>query len=260
MDPNTQAAPTGEPEAVQQPTDEPAEAPEDTAPSEDSEPAEKPAEEAHKRKNRKSFDRRIAELTAQLRQRERELEDARKPVQQEAVPKREDFDDYEAYVEARAEYKAVQAAEKRIQEVEVRQREAAERREAESYQQSFEEARSTAYERGVEAYPDFEEVTTADDLAISPAMAEAILSSDKAHELWYHLGKHPEIAERIAGLPPVQQGRELGKLEATLSGKKVSAAPKPTTSVQGRGSNQNGLSDNLSLDEWMKRRQAQLHR
>ena len=257
MDPNTPAAP-----AEEQPieAEAPAEAPEDTAPSEDSEPAEKPAEEAHKRKNRKSFDRRIAELTARSRQLERELEEARKPVQVAAEPKREDHDDYESYVKAVAAYEAVQAASKHIAEAETRRRQADERREAESYQQSFEEARSTAYERGVDAYPDFEEVTTADDLAISPAMAEAILSSDKAHELWYHLGKHPEIAERIAGLPPVQQGRELGKLEATLGGKRMSAAPKPTQSVQARGSTQNGLTDSLTTEEWIKRRRAQLGR
>lgn len=254
MDPN-EAAP--EVEVVEQAAEQPA--PETTAVSEDA-PKEEPKPEH--RKNRRTFEKRIDQLTAQLRQKERELEAARtqSTPKPEAAPKREDFDDYESYIEAKAEYKALQAAEKRLAEAEKLAKERESQAQEIHAQTQFMEARERTLDKGGELYPDFEQVVSQEDLSITPVMADAILLSDKGHELWYHLGKNPEEADRIAGLPPAKQLMELGRLEVTLSGKKPSSAPKPTTTINPRGANANALSDRLGIDEWMKKRREEVRK
>jgi hypothetical protein len=221
----------------------------------------KPAEEKPKR-NRRTFEKRIDQLTAQLREAERRLNEkpAESPKTPDA-PKREDFADYEEYIEAKAEFKAVQAAEKRLAEVEKTRKQDAERAQETAQQRSFMDARERVLDAGTEKYDDFEAVTTNEDLTITPVMADALLSAEKGDELWYHLGKNPELAEKIAAMHPVKQLMELGRLEATLAvGKRASTAPKPIDPVTSRGSTNNTLSDNLSTKEWMRRRNEEVRK
>jgi len=214
------------------------------------------------RKPRRSVERRIDQLTAQLRQKERELEEARSKSTQTpaAEPKREDFDDYESYVKAVARHEAKEAAAERLAEADSKAKEREARAQEENQQRSFAEARESVLEKGAEAYADFEVVTTNEDLSITPVMADALLISEKGHELWYHLGKNPELADRIADMHPMQQLMELGRIEATLSGRKPSAAPRPTTTLNPRGSSANALSDKLSVEDWMKRRREEVRK
>jgi len=251
MDDNNEAAlAEGEvlPEAEQE------EAP---ATSADAKPEEKTEEP--QRKNRRSFQKRIDQLTAELRERDRKLAEYSAPKSEPSTaPKREDFADYEEYIEAKAEFKAVQAAEKRLQEAEKDRQKQAEQAQATAAQRSFIEAKETTLERGAAKYADFEAVVTNEDLEITPVMADGILSSEKGDELWYYLGKNPDVADEIAALPPGKQLMALGKLEATLTGgKKASAAPRPTEPVEARGSTTNALSDKLSTAEWMRRRREE---
>ena len=237
------------------------EAKEEPTTSEDAKP-EEPKVEDKPRKNRRTFEKRIDQLTAQLRQKERELEETRSKSEAKPAtePKREDFDDYESFVKAVARHEAEAAAEKRLDEADKKAREREARAQEENQHRSFAEARENILEKGSEAYPDFEAVTTNEDLSITPVMADALLSSEKGHELWYHLGKNPDLADRIAEMHPVQQLMELGRIEATLSGRKPSAAPKPTTTLNPRGSSANALTDNLSTQEWMKRRREEVRK
>lgn len=234
---------------------------EEPAPSQDEAPAPKPDES---RRNRRNAERRIAQLTAEKREMERRLaaleqKPAETPTPSE--PKREDFADYEQYIEAKAEYKAIQAAERKLSEAEKANRQAAERAQETAQQRAFTEARDAVIDRGTELYDDFEAVTTNEELPITPVMADALLSSEKGHELWYHLGKNPEVAERIAGLHPVKQIYELGRLDAQIAGgKRASAAPRPIDPVSPRGSNNNALRDNIPISEWMKRRSEEVRK
>lgn len=251
MDPNEAAQPDVEETEAQQ--TEATAAPEV---SEKPEGEEKP--EKASRKNRRSYQERIAQLTAQLRQAERERDEkVAKPVAEEKAPKREDFDDYETYIEARAEFKAIKAAEQRLAEAESKSRQRQEQQQAEQQHAQFQQVRASTIDKGIETYPDFEDVALDDDIPITEPMADALLLSEKGHDIWYYLGKHPEVAEKIAGMNPVQQIKEIGRLEERLGGKQVSAAPKPTTTVQPRGASSNALSDNLPIGEWMKRRREE---
>lgn len=93
--------------------------------------------------------------------------------------------------------------------------------------------------KGAETRPDFIEVVRG-NWNCTEAMGRALLSSDVGAEVAYHLGKHPDEARRIAGLDPVSQVREIGRLEAKLSQpapapKTVTDAPAPTPGVRGAG-------------------------
>lgn len=158
--------------------------------------------------------------------------------------------------EARAAAKAELAAE--------RERQAAEARKA-GYR-----TRVNEFAKTVE---DFDEVAGNPRLAISPDMAEVIQESDDGPALAYYLGKNPDVADKIAQLPPKAAARELGKIEARLAferekakSEKVSKAPPPPPKVDGTAEvpanvkPDSAESDSLSDQEWTRRRNKQLAR
>jgi hypothetical protein len=77
---------------------------------------------------------------------------------------------------------------------------------------------------------------------VSDAMAMIIRESDNAALVAYHLAKNPKEARAIANMHPIQAARELGMIEARLSSqpvRRVSQAPAPVQTVSGgQGSRQ----------------------
>jgi hypothetical protein len=106
---------------------------------------------------------------------------------------------------------------------------------------------------------DFDREDFFQNVKVSPLMAEAILESDLGAKIVVHLNAHADEAARIANLPPARQAAEIGKLEAKLASPppKKSAAPKPIQPLQGKATTSD-LNDDLSPDEWMRRRNAQI--
>ena len=69
-----------------------------------------------------------------------------------------------------------------------------------------------------------------DDRGVPTEFAESVMDYEVPHKILYHLGTHPDEAERILGLSARGQARELAKLEISLSQKnetQSSNAPKP---------------------------------
>ncbi len=91
-------------------------------------------------------------------------------------------------------------------------------------------------------YDDFNQVAHGDHWSPTPGMTEAIKTSDIGPDLAYYLGSNPKEASRIAALSPVQQIREIGKIEAKIENtsivpvKRTSSAPAPITPVTPRAS------------------------
>lgn len=194
--------------------------------------------------------RRIGELTAQVPKKD-------EPGKSDDAPKRESFESYEEYLEAKAAYRAEKAAEKLLAE-----RENLTRKQREELEEK-ERADTWAKRQklGREKYKDFDDVVGNDEVPITKAMAEAIMEADLGYEVAYYLGKHPEEAERIADLSPARQAVEIGKLEAKLSESpkpKASQAPEPISPVKGGGVADGSLNDDLPMSEWIKRRQKQV--
>lgn len=227
------------------------------------------------------FSERVDELTRYRREAERDrdywrelaLRNQQPQPQPKAEPPKDttpktladfEYDEgkYQAYVLEQAEKRSVEAAQRLLREEQ--DRESRSRREA-----SF-KSRETEFAKTVQ---DYDSVVRNPRLSITSQMAEAIKDSDDGPALAYHLGKNPEIAEKIAQLPPIAAARELGKIEARLAHEreqakpeKVSKAPPPPPKVEGSDAGNVSVkvddpeSDNLSDAEWTRRRNLQIEK
>ena len=137
-------------------------------------------------------------------------------------PQEDAYEDYSAYVEALSEWKA----DLKLAEFELR----LSAKEAEKAKTEQSKQAEAWISTGKTKFPDFDAVVTKSPQEGGPAitmdMASVINSSPVSHELAYHLGKNVTESRRIAGLPPLEMAREMGRIEARLS----TAAPvKPRT-------------------------------
>lgn len=141
----------------------------------------------------------------------------------EGKPTLDQFDgDLEKYTEALVEYKE--------------ERKAAE---AKSKQQA--DTWSTRVSEAAKEIPDFDEYADV-QIPLTPQMREFMVESEIGPKLGYALAKDLKEAQRIFGLPPLQQVKALAKLEIELTGPttppvkqltKASAAPPPIKPLAG---------------------------
>jgi hypothetical protein len=207
------------------PQDEPTgtDAPAETEPKAEEPPPKKP-----------TVQDRIDELTRARREAEREREywrqealkarpqEERKPAQADpdAEPNPEDFQYGEAdpaYIRAITAHTTRQTIR---QENERQRRATQEQAVAQTWQQ-----RSADFAKD---HPDFFERVYSDDVVITPAMTDAIATSEEGPRVAYHLAQNPDEARRIAALTPIAQVREIGRLESKLA-QPVEAKPEPKT-------------------------------
>jgi len=242
-------------EASEEPTEVETDAP---AALEGDEPTENTTEgeEPEKPKPKRGVQKRIDKLTKRVREQERLISDLQQPREQvAAAPNRDDFDDYELFIEAKVDHQAGV----RIAQMEAKQRDTAAQQNHADASAHFEQSRDDLVDAGSETYSDFSEVALSENLEISPTMAEALLASNQGHDLWYHLGKNPGKAEKIASMSAVQQVLAIGELAVSLkTAKKPSNAPKTTKSVGSRGSSSADPSDKSDIKEWMSKRNKQI--
>lgn len=225
-------------------------------------------------KGKGGFQRRIDKLTAKVRELEGTLANSQRPVQQQPTgdappkpqsadkPKEGDFQTWEAYNDALLEWKLDERDRARAARY---AREQAQQAEAKVHQDW-----SSRLEAFQKATPDFAEVVAEANVPLPPAMREAILTSEHGPEVAYHLAKHTDEAQRIAGLSPVAQVRELGRLEAQFVEKqqpdhtekpKAARTPNPIKPVSAGTKDVPRLDgENTSYDEYERLRMAQLQR
>ncbi|HZT29714.1 MAG TPA: hypothetical protein VFA33_07525 [Bryobacteraceae bacterium] len=138
-----------------------------------------------------------------------------------AKPKVEDFETYEEFTEALAEWKAEQKITAKLAEIEQNKQTQARQ---EAWGRQLDDARTR--------YQDYDQVVGNDDIQITEYMQAVILESEVGADVCYYLGQHPEEAERIAALPPLGQARAIGHLETKFTREAAkpaarSAAPQP---------------------------------
>jgi hypothetical protein len=183
-----------------------------------------------------------------------------KPKQESGErPKADDFKTLDEYLEALSDWKIEQRLkEKAEREKSERERDTNEqdiRRAVASFSEKAEKVR--------EEYEDFDEVVFESDYTVTPVMYQAIMTSDMSPKIAYYLGKNPNEATRIAGLPPPAQMREIGKIEAKLSAPaptqpKPSGAPAPITPVSGGKGSDGSPSDSDDIKTWISKRNKQV--
>jgi hypothetical protein len=159
-------------------------------------------------------------------------------------PRPENFKTQEEYASALIDYRV----DKKIAERE----QAAHQQRAREAQQVAEATFVERTAKAREKYEDFDDIAFDPAVPITDAAADIIKNSDVGPELAYHLGSNLAEARRIAGLHPLLQAKELGKIEAMLTAtaetpkaetpppppakpkpKLVSSAPAPVKEVVG---------------------------
>lgn len=165
-------------------------------------------------------------------------------------PKRENYQDDDAFVRDSLEHLAEQKARALIEQREVQ------RRQAEMSERFLSQA-----EAAQDKYPDFDVVVGNPALQINESMAEFMAVSDLGAEVAYHLGKNPAKAASIARMSPVLAALELKKLEQTLNEKpRRPAPPEPINPVnaRGRASSTALPSDADDIETWMAKERKRL--
>jgi hypothetical protein len=158
------------------------------------------------------------------------------PATSPGKPKLSDYPNEDAWSEAVAEWAEARAAEKAAAKL----REETAQREARSSQERAAAAFKAREAKLAAVHEDYYDVAYG-PVTITPEMAQVIQSLDAGPEVAYHLGKHPEIADRIAILPPHLAAAELGKIEALVTkpapkpDPKVTKAPEPLSPISSTG-------------------------
>ncbi|MDH4183349.1 MAG: hypothetical protein OEV92_03940 [Nitrospinota bacterium] len=167
---------------------------------------------------------RQAEEISRLRRR---AEEAEKRLTEMKPPKEEDFEDHDAYQEAKINHTV-------SQKVLQTQREQATADMAEIESQRVAE-RQKAFAEGMAAFkqatPDFDAVVDAAKVPLTNDMAGAIIESPEGPAILYHLSQNPGLAEELRQMPTLTMVRELGRLEKTLEGIHRQPVQKPTTNA-----------------------------
>lgn len=223
---------------------------------EDKEPDKDAEDKKPRRRSRR--DRRLAQLEQENREIKARLDEIlqREQPQEIKEPREEDFADYNDYLKARDDYSRAQGKREASQEVKQQQEQEAERKRAEDLARN----QRTMVETGREKYPDFAAVAL-DPESFDPSqdVAMVILESEMAADVAYYLGSHPDEADRLEDMTPIQVAREIGRIEASLSAKpapkpKTPSAPDPAKPIgPGKDAPRQSL-ENCSYEEYVRRR------
>lgn len=190
-------------------------------------PESKPSQRSFDRKIDR-LTRRVAEAEARAIEREKELAELKTKATPPPAgePKMEDFTDIKEYAKAFAEYEKKNA----ITEYESKQKQDAEKKEIDTLVANWDAKVADS------KYDDFYDVVG--DLKPTSPWSRAVMEEDNGDEVAYYLGKHLKEVQRIAGLSPLSQAREIGKLSFKLANapdkpKQPSKAPAPIEPVSG---------------------------
>lgn len=184
------------------------------------------------RRRRQEAEQRAHQTEERLAQIQRSLQpDQSKQPKQDASgiarPKRDEFEDQAAYEDALLDYADARRSH--------RDQESQQHIQQQRYAQAVQQAADDAVTKGQEKYADFDTVVN-NGLApfLTGELRQAMLLSDKAEDVAYHLGKNPAEAARIARLHPLLMSREIALVESKLN---------PTSQEEGRPSIPRGLTN-----------------
>ena len=181
-----------------------------------------------------------------------------KPIDN-SEPRIDNFDDFDQYVAAKAEWIASKKINETLNE---RERRSAEERAAAAHYQAV-DGWNQRLEKATAELPDFKEVIESSDVPMSDFMRDAIVESDLGPKVAYWLANNPEEAKKIASMSPLATVRAIGRIEERLESqakapKKPTSAPAPLKPVGGKASVQKDpgqMSDSEYL-EWRKKGRA----
>lgn len=159
------------------------------------------------------------------------------------APIREDFETDEDFIDSRLQYNLAKTTVERIRQEEQAQ--------VSKAKEVFAEKIGKAEKDGQDKYHDFDEVTEACGSLTNKALVDAVLDSDYSADVFYILGKHPSIREKLNAMDPMKAIKEIAKLEQrfeqVLKAKKV---VKPATKIIETINGKNGVATKKPLSQY----------
>jgi hypothetical protein len=198
---------------------------------------------------------------------------ANPPAPPATKPVADQFDTYDAYVEALTEWKADERVSKKLAE-----------RDESSAKSETERARQSNWAKSVEAakakYSDYDSVLSQSEVNVASHVTDLLLDSEQGAELAYFLDRNPDIADKLNGMSEKQAAREIGRIEARLSAEapapvdestqsaapppppqaakpKTSAAPAPARPVTPVGRSGSPPLEKMGMEEYVEARRKQ---
>ncbi len=159
---------------------------------------------------------------ARLRELEGKNERKAEPIDPDVgpKPKPDDYTDAFEYAEHLAEW----TAKKALADNSRKAKEEAAKAEAEKVVKSFQQRVATVKAE----LPDYEEVLSSSDLAVTDLVRDSIIESDFGPKILYHLAQNPDVVEKLNSSKPGAALRLLGRLEAQFEkAAEKPAEPKP---------------------------------
>jgi hypothetical protein len=127
----------------------------------------------------------------------------------ELAPKKEDFDDYDTYIDALVEFRTnAQLAKWQKSETEKGQQTEIQRKI---------ETLHTKLDEGYKKYPDFEEVAKDPSVPITPLIRDILAEVDHPDDVAYYLGRNRAEAIKIARMTPFAAHKEILRIEAEVA-------------------------------------------
>jgi hypothetical protein len=247
----SEAAPSAEPQEVDNGQSEPVEASEEATATEDRK--RNPKLEIRFEKITKQREEARAEAQREREAREsleakvRELESRSQPQKVEAAeePRPEQFTDMYEYAKALTDYKVDQRLSEEKQKEALAKVEAQRQQVINTWAKRVESAKAEM--------PDFEAMVGSADVVVSNEVRDAIFESDVGPQVLYHLAENPEIAEKLQGMTVTSALRTIGRLEAQFAKAETqtkpvvgkSKAPAPINPIRSAA---NGRDVNLTSD------------
>jgi hypothetical protein len=247
----SEAAPSAEPQEVDNGQSEPVEASEEATATEDRK--RNPKLEIRFEKITKQREEARAEAQREREAREsleakvRELESRSQPQKVEVAeePRPEQFTDMYEYAKALTDYKVDQRLSEEKQKEALAKVEAQRQQVINTWAKRVESAKAEM--------PDFEAMVGSADVVVSNEVRDAIFESDVGPQVLYHLAENPEIAEKLQGMTVTSALRTIGRLEAQFAKAETqtkpvvgkSKAPAPINPIRSAA---NGRDVNLTSD------------
>lgn len=178
-------------------------------------------------------------------------------AQQDIGPQRTQYQDYEQYIEARAEWKSQRQTQAALQQFAQRlmqqQQVATQQQTAQRMTQEFQ----SRLDSGKAEFGDWDDVAASDAAQVpmgEPAMV-ALTQAEKPASVVYWLMKNPAAAAKFGSMNLVQAAAEIGRIEARLQATPApSTAPKPGKPAGVRGGVPGGFRDDMSMEEFVAAR------
>jgi hypothetical protein len=261
-----QAAETAQPETVEQAaapaaqevTDDQTAAPSAATPEEPVEIKGLRAALTAERQKRQQYEQAIREWQEQ--QQAAQAKQAETKPEQTGAPNRANYQDDSAYWEAVIDYRAEQAADRKLLAAEAKRAEESQRQKAAADMRELQQAADNVVFKGQSKYTDFDaKINQGLAPFLNAQMHEALILADGSEDVAYHLATNPADAARIAQLKPLQMAVEIGRISARLSAQS-SAPSRPqipqtlTTTRNERGQFQPVYAGPTPLDDIFRQR------